>query len=158
MPSLPRPSLRAAVARFFCVLLVAVFATALVRAEPQTVPVYLFWQEGCPYCANAKSELEKMADGAGVIELRDVELGAGDDSDALFESVLAYFGYDRAAVPLVVIGDRSFLGFFSDGRSARLYREAVAACQSGVCPDIVAGLSDAARVPGSVAPPAAEPA
>ncbi|MCP4319598.1 MAG: hypothetical protein GY789_27345 [Hyphomicrobiales bacterium] len=65
----------------------------------------------------------------------------------LFVQTLEFFSYKQAAVPLVVIGGRSFLGFRAGGHSARLYREAIEQCLDGVCRDIVAELSTSAAKP-----------
>jgi len=121
--------------------LVALFATAPGRAERQPVPVYVFWQEGCPYCASAKTELKALADTNKAIEVRAIELGASANANSLFEKALAFFDYERAAVPLVIVGDRSFLGFFAGGRSAALYRQAVERCMNETCPDVVGNLA-----------------
>lgn len=133
----------------------ALFVAGPARADQQPVPVYLFWQEGCPYCASAKTDLKALADTNPAVEFRAIELGPGTETDALFGKALAFFGYERAAVPLVIIGEKSFLGYFSDGRSATLYRQALELCLSGTCRDIVAELSRAAASTGKPEP--AEP-
>ena len=122
-------------------MLVAGAAIGALRAEQNALNVYLFWQKNCPYCAGARTELETLVEPDQKIELQVIELGIDADTDALFEQALVFFGYEQAAVPLVVIGDRSFLGFLAGGRSATLYWQAAERCLSGACPDVIAALS-----------------
>jgi thioredoxin-related protein len=51
-------------------LLVGVFASAstlpsagVLVAESRSITAYVFWQKGCPYCASAKVELERLSRG-----------------------------------------------------------------------------------------------
>ena len=129
------------VALVFLVLPVALPGSGVLSAERTSLPVYVFWQKGCPYCAQAKTELRALSRSNPKILLQEIEIGVTDDANVLFERTMTHFGYDQAAVPLVVIGDRPFLGFFSDGRSADLYREGAEQCLRQVCLDVVARLS-----------------
>lgn len=133
-------------------LLVALFlgiaATVFAAAETDgplvvrgPVTIHVFWQEGCPYCASAKAEINALAADEPHIEVRSIELGRDIEADILFARTLRNFGYDQAAVPLVVIGTESFLGFRTGGHSAALYRDAVERCTIAACPDIVAELA-----------------
>ena len=123
-------------------LFVSLAVVGPARAEQESVSVYIFWQKGCPYCAAARTELKGLAKVNPIVELKAFELGTKADTDTLFERILAFFEYERAAVPLVIIGDRSFLGFLDGGRSAALYKDAVDWCLNQHCADIVATLSE----------------
>lgn len=121
-------------------LLLAWAGLAAAGAQQERLKVYLFWQKGCPYCAGAKAELEALAEAESRIELRAIEL-TGAETEALFGKVLAFFDHHQAGVPLVVIGEESFLGFLSDGGSAGSYRQAVDRCLRESCRDVVAALA-----------------
>lgn len=136
----------------FVLLLLLVARASLLAAGETPVPVYLFWQQGCPYCAEAKTELRVLSKADPSIQLQEIEVGATAEVDSLFEQTLAHFRYEQAAVPLVVIGDRSFLGFFADGRSTELYRQAVKRCLGQTCPDPIAGLIKAPSTDGKSKP------
>jgi hypothetical protein len=122
-------------------LLAAAAGTGKARAGQDTLTIYLFWQQGCPYCAGARAELETLAETDRRIELRAIELAVDAGADALFGKALAHFEYEQAAVPLVVIGDRPFLGFLAGGGSAGLYRQAIDYCLSETCTDVIAALA-----------------
>lgn len=129
------------------------------EAPGHMVRIYLFWQSGCPYCEAAMRELNDLAESNPSIELEPLEVGASPETDALYIKLIAIFEEDRAAVPFVIIGDLSFLGYLDGGRSATLYRRAAERCLESVCPDIVAqvkALSDSLRE-GARGPPSAQP-
>mgnify|MGYP000961855545 FL=1 len=107
----------------------------------QPLRIYVFWQEGCPYCAAARHDLDELFAGRADIALVPLELGGSPETDALFTHAIRVFGFDQAAVPLVVMGDHAFLGYLDQDRSAQLYGDAVAQCQSAGCPDLIADLS-----------------
>jgi glutaredoxin len=147
-----RTIIGAAASLVLAILLGAVAAIGAARAEGDALTIYLFWQKGCPYCAGARTELAALAEADPRIELQVIEIGTNADADALFEKALVFFDHDQAAVPLIVIGDRSFLGFFAGGRSAILYRQAAERCLNAACPDVIAGLSGGLASSEMVAP------
>jgi len=113
--------------------------------ESHSVTAYVFWQKACPYCASAKAELERLSRVQSSVKVEAIELGNSSANDILYEKALDYFGFEQAAVPLVVIGDQPFLGFASQGRSAAAYEAAIAKCLKSKCRDIVADLSGSQR-------------
>jgi hypothetical protein len=115
------------------------------HALEEPVSIYLFWQKGCPYCAAARAEIEALVEAESGLELTAIEVAVDSKADALFGRVLAYFHHDRAAVPLVVIGEQAFLGFLADGGSAGFYRQAADQCRRQGCPDIVNVLASGAE-------------
>jgi len=110
-------------------------------AEAPSITAYLFWQQGCPYCASAKTELQRLRKVYPELKIEAVELDGSSGNDALYERILTRFRFDQAAVPLVIIGDQPFLGFASGGRSVAGYKQAMEKCLSSECPDIVAQLA-----------------
>lgn len=93
-------------------------------------------------------DLNDLAASNSSIELEALQVGASPETDALYIKLITLFEEDRPAVPFVIIGDRSFLGYLADGRSASLHRRAAERCLEEACPDIVAqvkALSDTLR-------------
>ncbi len=123
--------------------------------DGRSVTAYVFWQKGCPYCASAKGELERLSTAQPSVLVKPIELDTTPGTEALYERTLDHFGFQQAAVPLVIIGDQPFLGFASQGRSAAAYEQAIAKCLKTKCRDLVAELSgpqlaaDAGRSPSS---------
>ena len=131
----------------FLMALILVLGTASssLPAGTEQVSVHLFWQEGCPYCKQALADLRTMASDNPRIDLRPYELGTDAANERLYEAALSRFGYQQAAVPLVVIGERSFMGYFEGGHSSREYTEAIGECLNKGCQDIVASFKTADR-------------
>jgi len=133
-------------------LLLTVILTARSAEVEPKLNVHLFWQQGCPYCEGAKSDLRAIAARKPQVQLKSYELGTDTQTEQTFELVLSHFGYQQAAVPLVIIGEQSFLGYFEGGHSTKRYAEAVDNCLQTGCPDIlekVEGTSRAGTQPGS---------
>ena len=137
-----RDRLRTRIGGLLIALVVAtgLFGGGIAAADGGGVTVSVFWQMGCPYCAAAKADLAEIAATRPEVRIEAIELGTNDDADALFGRALAHFRHDQAAVPLVIVGDRSFLGHADGGRSARAYGEAIDDCRTRGCPDVLAAL------------------
>ncbi|MCR9152249.1 MAG: hypothetical protein NXH83_18960 [Rhodobacteraceae bacterium] len=142
----------------FLAVLAAVLAGLGAGAGPARaaeIPVFVFWQEGCPHCGRAKDTLAAIAAEAPGIRIVEIELGASDRDDAVFDATLAALGIDRAAVPLVVVGGDHAIGFSQGGISEARYREMIARCREVPCVDVVGPLlagtasSSAGPAPGS---------
>lgn len=121
----------------------SVLLPSLALAADLPLKMHLFWQQGCPYCEGAKEDLGALAARAPRVHLVLHELAKDANTEQLYEAVLTHFGYRQAAVPLVVIGDRSFLGYFEGGHSAKQYEDAVTRCLSTVCRDALVDLAEA---------------
>ncbi len=129
---------------FVLALLAGLLAASMARAGPELI-VHVFWQQGCPYCEGAKADLQAIAAGNAEVQLSSYELGTDIKTGQIYEAALSHFGYEQAAVPLVVIGERSFLGYFEGGHSAKQYGEAVNTCLQSGCRDILAEVMSANR-------------
>ncbi len=103
------------------------------------VTVHFFSRAGCPFCSKAEQALQELAAKQN-ITVRKLTVGKNATTDRLFATTLEHFGHQQAAVPLVVIGDRSFLGFAEGGHSRDLYRRAIATCAANGCDNVVARL------------------
>lgn len=106
-------------------------------AQEQPVTVHLFWQEGCPHCEAARQALEPMAAANDAVALRPRQLEVSDADNALFLKLITLFEHNQVAVPFVVIGARSFLGYREDGSSDAQYRDAIDVCLRDGCLDAV---------------------
>ncbi len=151
---------------FLVLLLQVLLAPALAGrsfaqdAHDHPIPVYLFWREGCPHCANARVSLEAIATADGAVELRLVEVGRDAALNRLFAEAIAAFGLRQAAVPLVAIGRQAIVGY-SPVQTDAIYRTAIADCRAGPCDDVVGrlmaglGVTEPVRAPppGSTALP-----
>jgi glutaredoxin len=109
-------------------------------SAPAAVAVHLFWSTGCPHCAKARRFLTDVASRESRIRLREYEVSTSAEGEALFQRVTAAFAIKVPAVPLVIVGDRAFVGYMDDQSTGRAIRDAIFACYATNCPDIVAFL------------------
>ncbi len=107
----------------------------------QELRIYLFSQDGCPYCAAAKEDLTSLASMNERIRLFVLNIEGKPHEKRWYRSAISHFKHDQAAVPLVIIGNRSFLGYFSGGGSYNLYENAIQQCLSTPCDDIMAKIA-----------------
>lgn len=152
-------------------VLVALLALALgpapAAAGGNEVTIHVFWQQGCPYCAQAKAALGEIAQRSDGVRLDQIELGAAPANDALFYQMLALLEVPDPAIPFVVIGDRHVIGFSTGGRTRATYEALIARCRETACIDLTArmraladtaaGRSKPPRGAADAAAPAAEP-
>ncbi|NLF53062.1 MAG: hypothetical protein GX576_01410 [Thauera phenolivorans] len=130
--------------------LVFLLSCLSVPAAAAEVAVHLFEREGCPHCALAAAELERQV-GQGVdVVLRRHEIDGDEAARQRFAALVALFGIERPAVPLVLIGSRGFIGFDDAGGVGAAYAEAIAACRRDGCEDLVAGLAAEGGTEGDV--------
>ncbi len=118
-------------AALLAVMLLPVAAQAQ-TAEP--VPIYFFWSEGCPHCAEAKPVVEAIAERFSDTELRAFEVTHSQDNAALLMQMAEALGVDIIAVPTIVVGEQYWVGF-SNSLAAQI-ETALATCRDNGCPDL----------------------
>jgi len=140
----------------WCALLActAVLGTA---ANASDVDVHVFWRTGCPHCARAMSFLDRAAAAEPRVTLRYHELGAGRPTLDAFGRAVDHFRLERAAVPLVIVGDQAFVGYQDDASTGRDIQRAIAICIESICPDVAAAFFSEQK-PAGPAPPTMQPA
>lgn len=134
------------------------------EAARDVTPVTLFWTSTCPHCAKAKTFLEGLAARDESIRLSSRELGSDAENERAFLSLTEHFRIHPPAVPLIVVGERRFVGFDSDATTGKEIVAAVAACRRTRCADLAAqvisggpGAAIADQRPGKSATPAGAP-
>ncbi|MCA0927945.1 hypothetical protein [Ruegeria profundi] len=135
---------------YFCRFLVLLWVVLLGSpTAAQEVTVYVFWQEGCPYCSKAITAITEMAETDPELVVERIELGASTEGNTLFQTAIDTLGVKRPAVPLVVVGSMYQLGYAA-GRSENGYLRMIEACRSERCPDIIAKLRLGEETSGKV--------
>lgn len=100
------------------------------------VPVYVFWGNGCPHCAEEKKFLEALDVSEWGIEVRMYEVYSNRSNAELIGKVGQELGIERGGVPLTVVGDDYLVGYSSVGFEKSL-REMVDECKNVECVDVV---------------------
>ncbi len=79
--------------------------------DDETVVIDIYWGDGCPFCHDAIDSLTAFAQGEDRVEVQTYEVWFDSTNRARMERVAAELGVRADAVPLIVVGDRSWAGF-----------------------------------------------
>jgi len=79
--------------------------------EKGKICFYLFWEEGCPFCAKEKIFLEKLKQKYPNLEVHDFEISYNEENAKLWVETCAKYNVEPLAVPMSFIDDKVFLGF-----------------------------------------------
>jgi thiol-disulfide isomerase/thioredoxin len=130
-------------------------AQGVTPPERHPVPVYFFWGEGCPHCANQKVFLQSLSDDHPNVVVHDFEVYGVEANRSLLLAMATAFGREVGGVPMTFIGDEAWTGF-SD-TSGRQMRASVERYGAYAAPDPADRLDPGQRtqltaVPGPVSP------
>lgn len=110
-----------------------------VRGQSELVPVYVFWGEGCPHCADLKEYLETVDWEEEGVEVKLLEIYKNRQNLGLMKDVGQELGEEGGGVPFSVVGDRVLVGYM-DGVTGRLLDGLIDECRQGECEDVVGEL------------------
>ena len=80
-----------------------------------TVPVFLFWGDGCRHCAAEMSMLRELSEERpGEFAVLGIETWNDDGNAAARDAIERELGIDDDTVPLLIVGDRVFQGYDED--------------------------------------------
>lgn len=101
------------------------------------VQVDLFYTATCPHCANARRFLERIIPGLAGARLRAFELDGDSRKEEAFIALSRLFNNEPPAVPLVIVGDKAFVGYRDDATTGSEIEQRVRACLAAPCADVV---------------------
>src|SRR5574344_128219 len=105
--------------------------------EPKNnVNLYFFWGDGCPHCAHAKEALEPYVKQRQNIGYQKYEIYYNVENQKKMQSVGEALKIDASGVPLLIVGDKPYVGF-SDSTGTEI-KERLEYCSVNACPDSVA--------------------
>jgi len=132
-------------------------AQGAAAVERHPVPIYFFWGDGCPHCANQKVFLAALVDDHPNVVVHDFEVYNAPENRPLLVAMAAAYGRQVTGVPMTFIGDEAWTGY-SDG-AGRQMRAAVERYETYAAPDALERV-DPALLPTPAlptAPPSAPP-
>lgn len=95
-------------------IVISAIKPALVKAENNSVTVYLFWAEGCPHCEKEIEFLDAIKTKYPQVEIKKYEVIQNPDNRNLLKSVGEKLDTNVSGVPFTVIGEKYFAGFYSN--------------------------------------------
>lgn len=109
------------------------------RPARPAVTIHYFRAEGCPHCADAGEFLKRYA-GDARITIRDYEIRHDPAGREKFFKVVDALGVRDPAVPFILIGHWSTVGYHGDEWTGAAIQAQVAHCLHQDCPDSVAAI------------------
>jgi hypothetical protein len=107
--------------------------TATAQSLP-SVPVYVFWGDGCPHCAKLEEFLERTLPRYPRAEVKRFEVWSNADNAKILQKVAAHLEVRGGGVPFTVIGDEAFIGYAAGLSDAKI-TERLSFCLANGCPD-----------------------
>jgi glutaredoxin len=101
----------------------------------RTVPVYLFWGEGCAHCEEERQFLAGLRRADPRLQIREYEVLKDTRNLELMTNLMEQQGKQPVGVPVTFIGDRLFVGFSDHIRDFMM--KALTECLSAPCSDPV---------------------
>lgn len=113
---------------------VAVLFLAPFAMPAAAVEVLLFWSIGCPHCDRAIAFLERVAAADPEVRLQALEVSRNRDHAARMVRTAERLGVEAGSVPLIVVGDRAWVGYADDASTGREIAAQIGLCKEQRCP------------------------
>jgi cytochrome c biogenesis protein CcdA/thiol-disulfide isomerase/thioredoxin len=114
------------------------FIEAHAQEDITPVPVYYFWGDGCPVCAQQKPFMDELAQKYPQVKVYSLEVWYVRENLAHFFLMAEKHGFEPSGVPTTFIGDQVWVGF-RDHMKADM-EAAVLNCTANACPDYGRGI------------------
>lgn len=121
--------------KFIFLILIAVlflFISSASGKDKKPVLLYLFWAEGCPYCAKEKIFLSDLKKKYSSLQIKDYEVSLPASIELLRTMSKAY-NINPTGVPVTFIGNKAFIGFSE--KTASQIEETIKYCLKNTCED-----------------------
>lgn len=142
----------------WCALAAPVQSQAPSVPPPATVDVQVFWRNGCPHCERARTFLQAAAARDQGLRLHEYEINAGPQNRRAFARAVEHFAIANPAVPLIIVGDRHWVGYDDNATTGAEILAAAQACRAAPCADVGATLfADVVPPPAVRAPVQSSP-
>ena len=100
-----------------------------------TVPIYFFWANGCPHCAQEEIFLEEYKKEKNNIKVYNFEVTGSKANQQLFIEATKQLGVDSSGIPLTIIGDYVISGYGNPTADEIKYVSEY--CEQYTCKDVV---------------------
>jgi len=113
------------------------------KEEKEKVTMYIFYGDGCGYCAALHSYVEKLVENKEYkdkVNIVNYEVWGSVENSTLMTNVAAYLNVKADGVPFYVIGDWSSSGFASEASPAQIEAAIDEAYNDEDYVDVVAGV------------------
>jgi nitrate reductase NapE component/glutaredoxin len=107
-------------------------------AGTDQVNLYFFYGEGCPHCAKEEKFLQQLEKQIPRIKIYSFEIYHNQENAKFLAMLGQELGLDIQGVPLLIIGDKTFVGFYSAETTGSQIENIVEEYIASGCTDVVA--------------------
>lgn len=120
--------------------LLYVFANAALAQDRDGVNVYFFYGDGCPHCADEEIFLNQLEKENESINIQRYEMWRNEKNAELLNDLAERFNWSVRGVPVTVVGEEEFIGFYNGETTGAQIKRAVENClvKGEWCRDAVA--------------------
>jgi len=104
------------------------------------INLYFFYGNGCPHCAKEEKFLNKLEKERGDIKIYRYEVWYNRDNAHFLSDLGKKLNLDTSGVPLLVIGNKSIAGYYSDQTTGEKIKEIINYYTVNECSDVVASI------------------
>jgi len=98
------------------------------------IPVYFFWGQGCPHCAQEKPFLEELKQKYPQLEVKEFEVYYSQENQELFQKVAQAYKTQAQGVPTTFIGKDFVVGFGTKETTGKEIEDLIQNCLKNYCP------------------------
>ena len=102
------------------------------------IKLYFFYGDGCPHCAKEEKFLQNLKTQIPQIELHNFEIYHNQDNADFLVMVGQELNLDVRGVPLLIVGDKTFIGFYNEKITGTQIRAEIENYLIHGCADVVA--------------------
>jgi len=135
----------------------AVLAVSVTRAQGTEPTLYFFWSASCPYSKMAQAFLDKARQKDANLTVLEFEVDHSLPNTLLLGKLYDMIGLPEFwVVPVAVVGHNAVIGYIDDESTGKEILDHVAECRKAGCPDAVQkliqepGRFDEASASGSI--------
>ena len=119
--------------KLLLILLLNIFINQNAQAA-QRITAYFFWGDGCPHCTKEKEFLSKLKKQYPTLNLKEFEIYKNTSNASFFRKAVDKFEITNAGVPLLIIGDKYFIGT-SNSTVQNKIKKRINECMNRKCSD-----------------------
>lgn len=102
------------------------------------INIYFFYGDGCPHCAKEEKFLNTLEKEYKDIKINRYEVWNNRDNAQFLATLGRELGLDVNGVPLLIVGDKTFVGFYSAETTGRQIKATIEDSLNNGCADVVA--------------------
>ncbi|MDD5291235.1 MAG: hypothetical protein PHZ04_03950 [Patescibacteria group bacterium] len=125
--------------RLLKIILPVFFALVLIQpiSAQDKINLYFFYGNGCPHCAKEEKFLSKLEKERNDIKINRYEVWYNRDNAHLLSDLGKKLNLDVSGVPLLIIGNKSIAGYYSDRATGEKINEIINYYTINECSDVV---------------------